>query len=480
MDVTIKIKENKARIFGDVPMEILYRLDNILSYKPRGIEFSPSVVAGRWDGRFRLLNKNLEFPVGLVERVKKFFVSENYNVSIEDLNNYINFNSFDITERLKELGKPPREYQLRAAKIALEKKRGIIKVATGGGKTLISSLVVAGAGGKAVILVIGKDLLYQFHSFFEEVFQQEIGLVGDGICNIKDITIASIWTVGQSLGAKGKLDDELPKEKRLDKNYFKDIRDMIYGANLILMDECHLAAANTVQAIGKAVNSQYSIGMSATPYRSDDCELLIYSIFGEIIVNISASELIDKGFLVKPIIRFIRVPKIIGAGNTYRKIYKNYIVENEVRNNMVTKAAIRLVEQGFVTLVLFKEINHGNVLYDMFKSKGYDPIFLTGKMKSKVRKEGIEKVRNGENNLILASTILDQGIDIQRLSALVLAGSGKSYRAMQRIGRCLRIFPDKEIAAVIDYIDDCRYLSSHAKEREKLYREEDGFEVEIR
>lgn len=484
MGVCIKIKGNRAKIFGEIPHSILYRLDYILSYRPIGIEFSPSVKNGRWDGRFRLLTRKLEFSVGLVERVKAFFESENFSVSIEDLNEYVTYNGFDITERLKELGKSPRDYQKKAAEIALNKKRGIIKVCTGGGKTLIAGLIAAKAGGKVVVLVIGKDLLYQFHSFFEKIFQKDVGMVGDGICNIKDITVASIWTVGQAYGMKGSkmfLDDDIPKEKGVNKNLFKDIRDMVNGANVTIMDEVHAAAAQTMQKIGVGVSSKYCLGMSASPWRDDGADLLIESIFGEIIVSVTASELISKGFLVKPIIRFLPVPKMSKPGKNYRTIYKNYIVNNKVRNDMIVKGGIRLVEQGFVTMILFKEIQHGETLYDIFIDKGIEPLLLNGKMSSKVRNEGVEKIINGECNLILASTIFDIGIDFPNLGALVLAGSGKSsVRAMQRIGRILRTFEGKEIAPVIDFNDNCRYLRDHSKARKNMYSKEPGFAVEWR
>jgi len=484
MDICIKTKGNRARIFGDIPYGVISRLDRLLSYRLSGFEYSPAFKAGRWDGRFRILTKNLEFPIGLVPKVAEFFEVETFNVSLEHLDGFISYNGSDINERLVEIEKTPRDYQREAADIALEKKRGIIKVCTGGGKTLIAALIAAEAGGNVVILVIGKDLLYQFHSFFEKIFQKDIGMVGDGICDIKDITIASIWTVGQAYGMKGNkvlLDDDVPKEKSVDKKLFKDIRDMISGANVTIMDEVHAAAAQTMQKIGVGINSQYVIGMSASPWRDDGAGLLIESIFGEVIVNVTASELISKGFLVKPIIRFLSVPKMVGVGNNYRAIYKNYVVNNEVRNSMVVKGGMKLVEQGFVTMILFKEIQHGNVLHDMFIDKGMEPLLLNGRMSSKVRNEGVERIINGECKLIMASTIFDIGIDFPNLGALVLAGSGKSsVRALQRIGRVIRPFEGKEIAPVIDFRDQAKYLRDHSKARGEMYAKEPGFTVEWR
>lgn len=94
------------------------------------------------------------------------------------------------------------------------------------------------------------------------------------------------------------------------------------------------------------------------------------------------------------------------------------------------------------------------------------------------REEIKEQLKNKELNVVLASTIFDQGVDAPSLSALVLAGSGKSLvRSIQRIGRILRKYEGKKNVAVIDFYDQERYLKQHSKRRYEIYSQEPGFEV---
>ena len=182
--------------------------------------------------------------------------------------------------------------------------------------------------------------------------------------------------------------------------------------------------------------------------------------------------------MVKPIIKFLPVSKPKENYSNYREIYKNCIVGNDERNDLIIRSGISLVEQGFVTLVLYKQINHGKYLYEQFKEKGQHCYLLSGSNSSEIRQAVVKEVLSGEVKLILASSIFDLGVDLPNLSGLIIASSGKSsIRAIQRIGRCIRPYPGKEIAAIIDFADKAKYLKNHYLIRKRIYESEPGFEV---
>ena len=65
------------------------------------------------------------------------------------------------------------------------------------------------------------------------------------------------------------------------------------------------------------------------------------------------------------------------------------------------------------------------------------------------------------------------GIDLPILSGLVIAGAGKSsVRALQRIGRVIRPYKGKKVAAVLDFADQAPYLINHAIARKEIYQTE--------
>lgn len=476
--VFIEIIKNKAYLKGENCYPTIEYLDLLLSYIIQGSEYSRARKSGRWDGRKRLLSNNLSFPIGLVDKVVEFYASRNIVCDVIHHTEPLVRAPIDISSKLKKINKVPRYYQENAAKVALERKRGIIKASTGSGKTLTSALIIAEVGKPAIVYVIGKDLLYQFHELFSQIFDEEIGIIGDGHCSIKRINIASIWSVGQAFGIKNvTFDEDSPKEKAVSKALYVDIRQTVSLSDVTIMDEVHLAAADTMQKIGEYITSEYCIGMSASPYRDDNASILIEAIFGQVIYKIAASELIEKGYLVAPDIRFLPVGRKKADG-TYKEIYKDYIVNNIERNNLIFKAVSKLDEQDFKILVLFKEIAHGKIIYNCLLDNGLKCNILTGSDNITKRKSVINDLETGKCNIILASSIFDIGVDIPALNALVLAGGGKSsIRAIQRVGRVIRPYKGKDIVAIIDFYDRVKYLENHSMKRRKIYETEDAFRV---
>lgn len=458
----------------------LRQLDKELSFKVQGAEHSYHYKMKRWDGVKRILGRDLTFPYGLLDRVKNFYESNNKKYEVDDRRSpKTPNNNLNILPKLEEMGKSPYSYQLDALEVVKSKDCGIIRVATGGGKSVIAGLITAHFGKSTCLYVIGKDLLYQMHGFFSEIFDQEIGIVGDGICEIRDINIVSVWTVGNVAGMKKSeiIIESSESEKLVDKGNFDDIKKMMKESKVHIFDECHIAACDTIQNIHRFISPEHIYGMSASPWRDDGADLLIESIFGHRIVEVPASFLIENGYLAKPLIRFKTVPKVRGLPDSYPGVYKHYITDNEVRNNLVIEAAVKMVEQGYQTLILYQRVSHGKLLFKKLKEK-MPCMLLSGKDSNSRREEVKQKLESGEINAIVASTIFDIGVDLPSLSGLVIAGGGKSsVRALQRIGRVIRRHPGKEYAAIIDFLDQAKFLKGHSQARYQIYASERGFDV---
>ena len=482
--VTIILKKNICNIIDESDVAFLRKLDNYLSFKVQGAEHTWAFKNGSWNGIRHILTSNLTFPAGLLKRVEKFYQKHKKELKIID--NRIKASAstpIDIDESLSLLGKIPYDYQVDVLNAAKENNCGIIRSATGSGKTIMSAMMIAHFGKRAIIYVIGKDLLWQTYEFFDKVFDQEIGIVGDGECKIELINVVSVWTVGQALGVeKSKiLLDTNDGEKAINKEKYKDILDLMRTAKVHIFDECHLASCDTIQSISTKINSEHLYGLSASPYRDDGSDLLIEGVFGSTIIDIPASQLIKSGLLAKPLIKFVKVPPIKNLPKTYSAVYKEYITENEIRNNLIIKNAINLVNKGYKTLILFSKLSHGKILFNKI-SKKIPVILLSGKDSLKKRQEAKDKIASGEIKCILASTIFDIGVDLPALSGLVIAGGGKSsIRAVQRVGRVIRRYEKdgytKTHAAIVDFYDQAKFLKKHTIVRYKIYSSEEEFSV---
>jgi superfamily II DNA or RNA helicase len=484
----IVILGNNCKILEEQDISFLLQLDKHLSFYVIGAEHTQAFKGyvgsdgkfTRWDGFKKLLNHNLTFAAGLLERVKRFYAAAGKEVEIVDKRPPKSVGEpKDVSDRLAKMGITPYDYQQRIVDNIDGYEKGIIKLATGGGKSLIAALITARIGKGTIIYVVGKDLLYQFYKLFSDVFEEEIGLIGDGHCRIKNINIASVWTVGQALGMK-KTDillDDSDSEKLLGSDKYSEILKLMKATKVHIIDECHMAACDTIQKIYKCSVPEHIYGLSGSPWRDDGADMLIESVLGGYIMNIPATQLIKTGHLAQPIIKFVPVPKMKCERN-YKQAYRNYIVENPERNNLVLKYAQTLTQKGYRTLILFNSIKHGKILYDLI-SPHIKCALLDGSDDQKTRNKVKKDLENGKINCILASRIFDIGIDIPSLSGLIVASAGKStVKALQRVGRVIRRYPGKEHAAIVDFADNTVFLKNHAEIRRKIYASEEGFEVQ--
>jgi superfamily II DNA or RNA helicase len=478
--VTIIVGCTKCKIAGLQDKTVIKIFDTQMSYTIQGHQFMNS--QNGWDGRHRLFTKNHYFPIGLLPRAKE--ILEEFDIDYQIIDNRPNLNYGSPLQICNESNFEPRDYQVKAVNLAWQNGSGVIQMATGSGKTATLSLIAGKFNIPTVIYVIGIELLYQMKDTLQKLFPSEkIGMVGDGHCDIQKITISTIWTAAAAFGKKtSAIDSDLTiYSKSKDKlNDLKktQIRKMIGEAELFILDECQICGSDTVDLLHKeSVSAKHRFLLSGTPYRSDGANILIEAVGGPIIYRLNASDLIDKGILVPPKIHFINISKKLGMGKSYQEIYKNFITENDERNQIIAKAAKKLVNDGRKVLILVTKIEHGKRILELLKNT-LRVSSLDGTNSSDDRISDIKKMKNGELDVLVASKIFDQGIDIPELSALILAGSGKSPgRALQRIGRVIRGFSGKKDAIVVDFMDDCKYLKEHSKMRKQIYLSERKFKI---
>jgi superfamily II DNA or RNA helicase len=486
--VEIEVNNVYSKIIGELQPYVFEKLDTALSYYVDGFQFSAAYKRGfwdketssykHWDGKKHLLYSGVGFNSGLLFRVVELLSSVGVDVTVIDKRKVIPFG-----KEIKTKNFEARDYQQKALDVAIEKKSGIVKIATGGGKTVVISNLIAKINVKTLVVVPSIDLLYQTKEAIEKITGKSIGIVGDGEVDIKPITISTIWSAANALSKKMiKFDEEeFGRKEKFQTKDKKKIAKAVQDAEMLIIDEAHQAACSCIGVINSAAkNCYYKFGFSGTPQRFSGEDLLIEGIFGRKIVDVPASQLIDGGFLVKPIIHFINVPeKDDLSSENYQTIYKEYVVENEVRNAKIISAADKLIEAERSVLILVRNIKHGQVLLEELE-KRYSVYFVKGDVDSDERNWVRKEFQKGKIDIIIATQLFDQGIDIPNLSALILAGSGRAAgRALQRIGRVIRPYPGKKDAIVVDFWDNCKYLTKHTEERIRIYRTEDGFKIKL-
>ncbi|WCS69475.1 ATP-dependent RNA helicase [Bacillus phage vB_BsuM-Goe24] len=281
--------------------------------------------------------------------------------------------------------------------------------------------------------------------------------------------------------------DKIMEKKNKNKyKRYKDTIDFLDSIKVMIADEVHHSKADTwFSSLSLCGNAVYRVGLTGTVDKKDKMGWQrLQAIFAQVVVKVSNEFLIEKGISSKPTIRLLPVvePRNIELVNTYLEAYKLGIVENETRNKMIVDLvqSYKKRRPGGV-LISVKEIEHGNKIQEMLSARGLESAFIHGGSESDHRAGQLEKFSKGETGILIASTIIDEGVDMKSIGCMVLAAGGKSMRQqLQRIGRGLRLNGiDGNSVMVFDFYDQTnKYLRSHSNERLKIFKEE-KFDVKI-
>ena len=124
-------------------------------------------------------------------------------------------------------------------------------------------------------------------------------------------------------------------------------------------------------------------------------------------------------------------------------------------------------------MVLSGRVEHCEVLADAVRARGVTAAALTGKVGREQRKALLDDAREGRLQVLMATSLADEGLDLPRLSRVFLAFPGRSRgRTIQRLGRLMRPHPSKQSAVLFDFVDTrVPILRRHHLERRKLYSE---------
>ena len=339
--------------------------------------------------------------------------------------------------------------------------------------TVMMAAAIAKFNVKPVAIFADKITLCQkLQSEMSKFLGEKVGLVGGGVNDIQDITVYSAQSVTE---------------------------DMVKDVHAMFIDECHHTPSNTIAQISRwCQNAYYRVGVSATPWRDDNADMLIDAVFNKKNEDmaISASYLIQRGYLVPCTIYWVKQKQVFKS-RSYQQLYNEAIVNNKQRNNDIITIAEQMRKYKKATiLILVQRIEHGNYLLEKLRKKlgnntkyidfqdgklkrkvSVNEIeFLSGQNESSKRNAVMQAIKNGDCHILLATTIADEGLDLPTLDCLILAGAGKSStRALQRIGRVLRLNDNKKKAFIFDFLDMTPMLYRHAKARKRIYNTEPEF-----
>jgi len=343
---------------------------------------------------FSLLKSgDLLVPRGIKQNIIETCISIEEKVKLTDNRHVGDFKVLD-SSKIKY-----RPYQERAvASLISSGAEGIIVSPAGSGKTIMGLSLIPALGQNTLWLTHTKVLAEQARARAEVFLPDigEIGLFGAGKWNLGDtLTIAMVQTL-------------IRNKTKCDK--------LVNTFGTLILDECHHSPAKTFLQVLAMFNPYFLYALTATPYRSDGLEALMYQAVGPASAIVTLDD-VNKSFgIVLPKIRYRAVNGPIVEGNDIQDILKNNIVLNTKRNKLIISDVLKEAKNGHHCIVVSDRRNHCEILYKEIKRRWPKTGIATGEYNQKHVNEQIELLNDRDTTVLVATTLLlGEGFDVPHL-----------------------------------------------------------------
>lgn len=345
---------------------------------------------------------------------------------------------------------------------------GILHAATAFGKTVVCSAMIAAKKVNTLIILESSALLEQWKNALEQFLDIQEALpeykTKTGRVRVRKSLVGKLQGAHDSLTG---IIDIAMAGSLCKKGEWHPLLEQ-YG--MVIVDECHHAASDTIANVLKEVKARYVYGVTATPKRADGLEKIIYMLIGPIRYSYTAKEKAETqgiAHLVYP--RFTRtVPPRGVADKMHPNEAYQMIRENEVRDEQILADVRECIKAGRTPVVLSKYKDHSQKLYERMKEYADKVFLMTGDNSKKEHKKICEQLQavSPEETMVLVATgsLIGEGFDFPRLDTLIMA-TPVSFRSVveQYAGRLNRDYEGKRDVIIYDYVD------SHISMFDKMY-----------
>jgi len=380
--------------------------------------------------------------------------------------------------------------------------RGVVKVVTGAGKTVLALAIVQELQNTRVpdlrvavvvptIVLMGQwyEALIRHGNLPAEFIGRMGGGFQDDFSNNKRILICVLDSASTQLAKK-------TAKLNIEKSLF------------LIVDECHRAGASKTSNVF-SVQRAYSLGLSATPERNDspdpedtDAEekeseyqfedTVIGQELGSIVYELNFAQAIERGILPKFEIRHYGLPLQAQEKGIYENLSKKiselremlqekakhlnggalvgwarkvaargtqqfsnqageYVRLTTQRKQMLyharsrEDAVIKILQKEFdenseTRAILFHEsVDEVMHLFQILRMKGFPVVAENSKLTDSIRAESIELFRKGIARVLVSAKSLIEGFDVPAADVGIVVASSSSVRQrIQTLGRILR------------------------------------------
>lgn len=356
------------------------------------------------------------------------------------------------------------EEQMRGASAILEHDNGILAATTSFGKTVVGAYMIAQRKTNTLILVhnteIQKNWIEDLTKFLDINAELPEYKTKTGRVKRRKSVIGKLYAGHNSM--TGIIDVAIFSS--LGKG--DDINPIIEQYGMVIMDECHHGAAQTVEDVIGSAKAKYVYGLTATPKREDGLEKKVFMQFGPIRFRYTAKERAEK----QGIDHFVypRFTRLVSASDLKVTEANRAVIECDSRNEQIIIDVENCVQNGRTPLVLTKYKEHAELLYQRLQGKADHVYLLQGGGSRKVKDEMRLQMRAvpDEESVVLVAIdkYIGEGFNFPRLDTMMLTMPAAAEGNIEQFaGRLHRDYDTKTEVIIYDYVD------SHIRVLEKMY-----------
>ncbi|MDP9949153.1 MULTISPECIES: DEAD/DEAH box helicase [Streptomyces] len=342
----------------------------------------------------------------------------------------------------------PRPYQVKAIDALTagwavsNNNRLAVVLPTGAGKTVVFANLISGMlnqlnGRRALVIAHSKELIDQAAEKIRAVRPDlRVGIVKAQFNDHHDVDVivASIQT--------------LAVERR---------RKAIQDIGLIIVDECHHAAARTYMETLEHFGAWRGVpvaGFTATMTRQNGG---LAEVWEEVVFTLDILDMIRDGYLVD-----VRGKRVVVEGLNLDKVKTRNgdLADGQLGQALDDSGAADVVADAYKEfasdrpgVVFTPTVATAQTMADAFNDAGIPAATIWGDMPKEARQTALKWYENGDVQVLTNCMVLTEGFDAPWTSCVVIARPTKSPGLYcQMVGRGLRLHEGKQSALVLDVL----------------------------
>ncbi|WP_243355799.1 DEAD/DEAH box helicase [Bacillus litorisediminis] len=319
-------------------------------------------------------------------------------------------------------------------------KKALVIAATGTGKTYMSAFDVKNFKPKKLLFIVHReDILKKAKETFENLIVNEPITFGLLTGNHKEKEVDFLFSTIQTIS---KCYKEFSREE----------------FDYLIIDEAHHATSPTYQEVLDYFTPKFTLGMTATPERSDGRN--VFDLFdNNVAIEVRLHEALDEELVIP--FHYFGITDIEEVDLSDVDI--DDIAEITKRLKVNERVDFIIEKMNFYghdgnkrkCLGFCASKEHARFMSEEFNKRGYKSICLTGEDPVDIRSQIIERLEDESDELqfIFTVDIFNEGVDIPSVNlVLMLRPTNSPIVFIQQLGRGLRKHQGKSFLTVLDFI----------------------------